>query len=214
MASLVIHDDLDRSASPPGREAREDWRATGDAPDGAARNGRSRSPIAEKRDSRSRSPLRRGRKDSPSKETRYAREGTNTTSREPHLERARLFVGNIEPNRTHRRDLVKLFSSYGEVLGVSIHKGYAFVQMDRERTANKAVNYEDSRNFMGSEIRKSCCFSSMCSLFFTMYHFFADVEFSQAALKAGAKCKFDFGGGWAGVFYFMLLSLNLISSFF
>lgn len=186
MASLVIHDDLDRSASPPGREAREDWRATGDAPDDA-RNGRSRSPLADKRRSRSRSPLRRGRRSSPSREMRYARDGTNTTSREPHLERARLFVGNIEPNRTHRRDLVKLFSSYGEVLGVSIHKGYAFVQMDRERTANKAVNFEDNRSFMGSKIRKFL-FSSISSLFH-MVPFFADVEFSQAALKAGAKCN-------------------------
>lgn len=161
MSSLVVHDDLDRSASPPGREGREEWRSTEPAAneDAEKRNGR-RSPLDEKRRSRSRSPLRR-RRSSPSKEMRYAREGTNTTSREPHMERARLFVGNIEPNRTHRRDLIKLFSNYGEVLGVSIHKGYAFVQMDRERTANKAINYEDNRNFMGNRIRK--CSPSLLS---------------------------------------------------
>lgn len=158
MASLAINEELDRSASPPGREARDDWR------DESARNGRSRSPLPEKRRSRSRSPVRRGgRRPSPSKEMRYAREGTNTTSREPHLERARLFVGNIEPNRTHRRDLVKLFSNYGDVLGVSIHKGYAFVQMDRERSANKAINFEDDKTFMGARIRKSETLVTLCS---------------------------------------------------
>lgn len=162
---MVRRDDLDGSASPPGRE---DWRisvASGNKPDADPKNGRSPSEE-KKRRSRSRSPLRRGKRgSSPSREIRYAREGTNTTSREPHMERARLFVGNIEPNRTHRRDLIKLFSQHGEVLGVSVHKGYAFVQMDRERTANKAINYEDNRSFMGSKIRKSL--STLFSVFFT-----------------------------------------------
>ena len=148
---LTVHDELDGSASPPGRESREDWRG-GDNGNNR-RNGRS--PLGDrKRRSRSRSPRWRRKSYSPGREMRYAREGTNTTSREPHLERARLFVGNIEPNRTHRRDLIKLFSQYGDVLGVSVHKGYAFVQMDRERTANKAINFEDNHTFMGSKIRK------------------------------------------------------------
>lgn len=155
--------DLDtRSTSPPGRESREDWRGGGIQPPGLGgdiendRNGRVPSDDKKIR-SRSRSPImmKRGRKSfSPNREMRYARDGTNTTSREPHLERARLFVGNIEPNRTHRRDLTKLFSQYGEVLGVSVHKGYAFVQMDREKSANRAINGEDNQNYMGSRIRK------------------------------------------------------------
>lgn len=154
-----MHDELDGSASPPGRESREDWRGGQNR-----RNGRSPSSGEKPGRSRSRSPRGprfRKRSYSPGREMRYAREGTNTTSHEPHLERARLFVGNIEPNRTHRRDIVKLFSQYGDVLGVSVHKGYAFVQMDRERTANKAINFEDNHTFMGSKIRKfftSCAF--------------------------------------------------------
>ena len=209
--SLAIHDDLDRSASPPGRETREDWRPSGGG-DGASRNGRSRSPpSSEKRRSRSRSPLRKsGRDSSPTREWRYIRDGTNTTSREPHLERARLFVGNIDANRTHRRDLIKLFSCYGDVMGVSIHKGYAFVQMDRERTANKAINYEDNRVFMGAQIRK------LITLFFGHLEYlsppllpFTDVEFSQAALKAGAKCKCFFS-----VVIVCIYPLNNFSSVF
>lgn len=144
-----------RSSSPPGRESREDWK-------GGQRNNAeetlSSSSKGDKERSRSRSP----RGNSPAfkgkrenREQRFIREGTNTNSREPHLQRARLFVGNIEPDKTHRRDLIKLFSRYGEVLGVSVHKGYAFVQMDRERNANRAVNGEDNHDFMGSRIRKS-----------------------------------------------------------
>ena len=146
---LLIHDDLDISASPPGHESRDDWRSGGADIDSKNDERKPRS--------RSRSPVRRpkrGSYPSPTREMRYSRDGTNTTSNEPHLERARLFVGNIEPNHTHRRDLTKLFSQYGDVLGVSVHKGYAFVQMDREKTANKAINHEDNQHFMGSRIRK------------------------------------------------------------
>lgn len=150
---LVARGDLDKSASPPGRESREDWQG------GPLSRRNGRSPHDEKkRRSRSRSPARRWKGNSPTREMRYTRDGTNTTSREPHLERARLFVGNIEPNHTHRRDLIKLFSEYGEVLGVSVHRGYAFVQMDRERTANAAINRADNKRFMGAKIRKSCLF--------------------------------------------------------
>lgn len=144
------------SNSPPGRESREDWRGANLKPKLTPERSSGR-----ERD-RSRSP-RGGRR---SRSPRHYGKDTNTTSNEPHLQRARLFVGNIEPDRVHRRDLIRLFSSHGEVLGVSVHKGYAFVQMDRERTANNAANCEDNKMFMGSRIH---------------------VEFSQAAVKAGAK---------------------------
>jgi len=132
-----------RSASPPGRESREDWR------------GGQRSKISPGRRSRSRSRSPVGRRASSQERSfRYEKDGTNTTSDEPHLQRARLFVGNIEPSRVRRRDLIRLFSRYGDVLGVSVHQGYAFVQMDRERSANKAINYEDNKVFNGCRIRK------------------------------------------------------------
>lgn len=140
-----------KETSPPGRETREDWKGSQ-----RLNNGNDNGNKTDGNRSRSRSPINRGRRNiSPGRGRRFPREGTNTISDEPHLQRARLFVGNIEPNRTNRSDLVHLFSRHGDVLGVSVHKGYAFVQMDRERNANKAVNYEDNRMFMGSRIRKS-----------------------------------------------------------
>ena len=77
-----------------------------------------------------------------------------TNSDEPHLKRARLFVGNIATDSVTRRDLAELFGQYGRVLGISVHGGFAFVQLDRERDANRAVVCEDGRNFKGSKIRK------------------------------------------------------------
>ena len=146
-----------RSASPPpGRESREDWRSLNNRAElaGEATRSRSRSPIGGGKDRK-----RRG-------EGWGASGSSNTSSGDPHMQRARLFVGNIEPNRTKRGDLHRLFSRYGEVIGVSIHKGYAFVQMDRERNANKAANYEDNQMFMGSRIRKFIAFLSFfCSVF-------------------------------------------------
>lgn len=235
-------EDLDRSSSPPGRESREDWWSGESEP---SKNGRSLigDRLGQRKErSRSRSPLRKGGKDrgdySPTREMRYTREGTNTTSREPHLERARLFVGNIEPNHTHRRDLTKLFSQYGDVMGVSVHKGYAFVQMDRERTANRAINYEDNQIFMNSKIRKFIispwqhehfeshvllwrkCSYDISSLFSQLMHTFSiiDVEFSQAALKAGAKCnlvpliirKYNLVAICSCIFYHSFLNPSLV----
>ena len=142
-----------RSSSPPGRESRDEWKK------GERQADMSHSTVTDKERSRSRSPrsksppfkkAKRENRGAP----RFFRDGTNTVRDEPHLQRARLFVGNIEPNKTERRDIIDLFSRHGEVLGVSVHKGYAFVQMDRERNANRAINYEDNQNFLGSRIRK------------------------------------------------------------
>lgn len=79
---------------------------------------------------------------------------SNTNSQNPQLKRARLFVGNINPNVTRRNDLVKLFSNYGDVLGVSVHNGFAFIQMDEERAANRAINHLHSIFFKGVRIGK------------------------------------------------------------
>ena len=172
---------VERSSSPPGRESREDWKGM-------------EKDDADHARSRSRSPHGNGK----AKQFVYDREGSNTTRDEPHFQRARLFVGNIDHKRIRKTDLVKRFSQYGEVMGASVHKGYAFVQMDREKNANKAINYEHNQLFNGTRISK-CSSYLMTSVLtptcwlakYVLLHLLSslDVEFSQAALKAGAKCK-------------------------
>lgn len=122
--------------------------------------GEHRRQEASKHRQRSRSPIsgpsrRGGRRGGYRGWDRSADEIDNkTNSEEPHLKRARLFVGNIATDKVTRRDLAQLFGQYGKVLGVSIHNGFAFVQMDRERDANRAIICEDNQVFMGSKIRK------------------------------------------------------------
>ena len=115
-----------------------------------------------------------------------------TNSEEPHLKRARLFVGNIATESVTRRDLAQLFGQYGRVLGVSVHGGFAFVQMDRERDANRAIICEDGQQFKGTKIRefnsfeKFPTFSTLLCVTFSLCDI-SDVEFSQAAKDAGAR---------------------------
>lgn len=88
---------------------------------------------------------------------RSQRFGKNfTNSNDPHMKRARLFVGdlNTRTGELRKRDLENLFSRYGRVCGISIHSGYAFIQMDRERSANKAIHYAHGRLVNGNKIRE------------------------------------------------------------
>ena len=119
-----------------------------------------------------------------------------TNSEEPHLKRARLFVGNLKTDTVTRGDLAQLFSQYGRVLGVSIHSGFAFVQMDRERDSNRAIICEDGQLFKGSKIRKFLYLPKfhtfVCPCVYTTLYScvcanLLDVEFSQAAKDAGSR---------------------------
>lgn len=109
---------------------------------------RSRSRSRDRSDRRHWKPFRRDR------QRIYDVEGTNTTRQEAYLKRARLFVGNVDPIRVHRRDLLRRFQEYGEVLGLSLHQGYAFIQLDSERNANRAVNFENGAKINSTRIRE------------------------------------------------------------
>lgn len=165
----------------------------------------------------------------------------NTQRSEDHLRRARIFVGNVDARAVSRNDLIAVFSKHGDVAAVSIHSGYSFIQMDSERSANRAVNYENGATLNGCKISKCSCVGvggfSFCrflgwfsvflkltfrslfclslpslslplSLLLFLSPFLGilllchllivpllslpliiDVEFSSAALKAGARCK-------------------------
>lgn len=69
----------------------------------------------------------------------YDREGRNTSSMDPKMMNARVFIGNLAADRVTRQDVVKLFEPHGKVLGVSLHKSYGFVQFDNEENAKSAV---------------------------------------------------------------------------
>jgi len=51
-----------------------------------------------------------------------------------------------------KEDVRAIFARYGEVIGVSTHRGYAFVQYLDESAARNAVAGEDQRIYAGQEI--------------------------------------------------------------
>ena len=145
----MLHMDAEHDRSPSPAD-HEDWKRSRkivrDAP--PQMRDRSRSPVVMGR----RGPPNR-RASSVERESRYDQDGSNTMSRLPHMERSRLFVGNVSPG-TEKRQITELFAPFGEVMGVSVHKGYAFVQMATERQANKAVNFLDQQKFNNNLISK------------------------------------------------------------
>ena len=74
----------------------------------------------------------------------------------------KLFVGSI-PFRANEDDLKQLFSEFGEVVSVNIvrhsdsgrSKGFAFVEMDTENSANNAIEALNDSEFGGRAIKVS-----------------------------------------------------------
>ncbi|PAV66766.1 hypothetical protein WR25_10498 isoform B [Diploscapter pachys] len=74
----------------------------------------------------------------------------DTSSKDPAMIRARLFVGNINKVGVIRDDLIKLFKPYGRLIALAYFKGYAFVQFAEAAEADMACKKCHGMRFMGT----------------------------------------------------------------
>jgi len=82
-----------------------------------------------------------------------------TNNTDPVSVRSRVFVGNLNTMLVSKEDVRAIFERYGDVIGVSTHRGYAFVQYSDETAARNAVAGEDQRIYAGQEIGTSHLFA-------------------------------------------------------
>ncbi|PAA81510.1 hypothetical protein BOX15_Mlig014167g4, partial [Macrostomum lignano] len=78
--------------------------------------------------------------------------GTLTSAQDPQSQRSRVFVGNLNTAQMSRNELEQRFCRYGTVLGISVHKGFGFVQFAEEWSARAAVQGEDGQVYHGMRI--------------------------------------------------------------
>ncbi len=94
----------------------------------------------------------------------YDREGRNTSSNDPQMLDSRVFIGNLPSEKITRVEVEKLFSDYGNVLGVSLHKSYGFVQYDNKESAEKAVEAMHGYSLQNSSLGKHAWCRVWCAL--------------------------------------------------
>ena len=75
-----------------------------------------------------------------------------TNSAHPEAVMARVFVGNLNNLVFNKKDVDALFSRYGDIVGLSMHMGYAFIQYNTEIEARNAVTGEDGRSYADQQI--------------------------------------------------------------
>ncbi|OQR74868.1 hypothetical protein BIW11_03348 [Tropilaelaps mercedesae] len=77
------------------------------------------------------------------------RVGNQTNSLDPAAVNSRIFVGNLNTHIVSKEDVERLFKKYGKIIGISMHKGYAFVQFTDTYDARNAILGEDGRTIAG-----------------------------------------------------------------
>ncbi|KAJ6634664.1 Heterogeneous nuclear ribonucleoprotein C [Pseudolycoriella hygida] len=71
-----------------------------------------------------------------------------TNSQDPQAVNSRVFVGNLNTFQCSKTDVERMFQKYGRLAGISMHKGYAFVQFTNPFDARNACHGEDGRTIL------------------------------------------------------------------
>ncbi|GAB0100359.1 uncharacterized protein DMENIID0001_163880 [Sergentomyia squamirostris] len=75
-----------------------------------------------------------------------------TNSQDPQAVNSRIFVGNLNTFQCSKTDVERMFQRYGRLAGISMHKGYAFVQFTNPFDARNACHGEDGRTVLSQTL--------------------------------------------------------------
>ncbi|XP_050428533.1 putative uncharacterized protein DDB_G0267716 isoform X2 [Adelges cooleyi] len=78
--------------------------------------------------------------------------GNQTNSQDPQAVNSRVFVGNLNTFQCSKTDVERMFQRYGRLVGISMHKGFAFVQFTNPFDARSACVGEDARTVLGQTL--------------------------------------------------------------
>ncbi|XP_014604988.1 PREDICTED: heterogeneous nuclear ribonucleoprotein C-like isoform X5 [Polistes canadensis] len=81
--------------------------------------------------------------------------GNQTNSQDPQAVNSRVFVGNLNTFQCSKTDVERMFQRYGRLAGISMHKGYAFVQFTNPFDARSACLGEDGRTILSQILEKN-----------------------------------------------------------
>lgn len=70
-----------------------------------------------------------------------------SVTNDPSTAGARVFVGNLNTIALSKEGVEGIFKRYGMVTGLSMHKGYAFIQYGRQADARRACINEDGKMY-------------------------------------------------------------------
>uniref|UniRef100_A0A182FDU0 Uncharacterized protein n=1 Tax=Anopheles albimanus TaxID=7167 RepID=A0A182FDU0_ANOAL len=94
----------------------------------------------------------------PTKDSRFkmkmSKLSNQTNSQDPQAVNSRVFVGNLNTFQCSKTDVERMFQRYGRLAGISMHKGYAFVQFTNPFDARNACHGEDGRTVLSQTLGK------------------------------------------------------------
>lgn len=77
---------------------------------------------------------------------------SHTSSKDPNAMKSRVFVGNLNTSIVTREQIQSIYAPFGEIVAISMHKGFAFVQFAHESAARNAVTFTDGSPLCGRNL--------------------------------------------------------------
>lgn len=81
----------------------------------------------------------------------YRQDNSKIFMKDPSTANCRVYIGNLS-DVVSSQDLETHFSKYGNVLGVNLHKGFGFIQYEKELSVNDAIKMEHQNIFHGRNL--------------------------------------------------------------